>query len=242
MRYGIFSDVHSNLEALEAVIKEYKKEAIDTYLCLGDVVGYAANPNECVDKVKRLARVTVCGNHDWASVGLFSANYFNPVAGEAINWTKHYLNDEAWVFLESLKTVYEFDDLTLVHGTLDNPADFNYMVDCYDASETFELLNSNVCFVGHTHVAGVFIQDQHKNIRYSNPSSLGLKDGNRCIVNVGSVGQPRDDNPAAAYCIYDTHKNEILIKRIGYDVGVTRNKIIDAGLPRFLGDRLIAGR
>ncbi len=107
MRYGIFSDVHSNLEALNAVIDVYKKESIDKYLCGGDVVGYAANPNECVEKVKPLATVTVAGNHDWAAVNLFNLDYFNPVAKEAILWTKGKLDNKSSYFLETLKLVYK---------------------------------------------------------------------------------------------------------------------------------------
>jgi len=166
MRYGIFGDIHSNLEALEAVIKAYQKEHIDKYLCAGDVVGYATNPKECIDKVKTLAMITVAGNHDWGSVDLFSADYFNPNAKEAISWTKRNLGEQDKYFLESLKLVYKNEDLTLVHGTLDNPQDFNYMTDGYIAEETFRVLETNICFVGHSHAAGIFIKDKDDNLYY----------------------------------------------------------------------------
>lgn len=241
MRYGIFSDIHSNLEALEAVLAAYQLEKIDKYLCLGDVVGYAANPKECIAKVQALAMVTIAGNHDWASIDLSPADYFNPLAKEAISWTKLNLDDRDTYFLGSLKLIYKNEDLTLVHGTLDNPQDFNYLTDDYIARETFRLLENNICFVGHTHIAGIFIKDKDGHIDYDEGNSIEIKEGNQYIINVGSVGQPRDGNPQAAYCIYDTAKKEAQIKRISYNIEITRRKIISAGLPRFLADRLVSG-
>jgi diadenosine tetraphosphatase ApaH/serine/threonine PP2A family protein phosphatase len=129
-----------------------------------------------------------------------------------------------------------------VHATLDNPADFNYMTDGYIAEETFRLLNTNICFIGHTHVAGMFIQEENNALEYREDNFVGIKARNKYIINVGSVGQPRDGNPKAAYCIYDTDKKEVWIKRIGYDIEKTRENIIAAGLPHFLGDRLLVGR
>ena len=239
MRYGIFADIHSNLEALDAVIRAYKKEAIDNYICVGDVVGYATNPNECVDKIRAFARVSVAGNHDWASVNLFSIDYFNPAAKEAILWTRHNLDEESRYYLESLKLIYKNEDLTLVHGTLDNPGDFDYMINADTAGKTFRLQETNVCFVGHSHVAGFFIKDS--SIYYCEEAATDIKKENKYIINVGSVGQPRDGNPKATYCIYDTDKKEVLIKRVDYDIRTTRRKIIEAALPHFLGDRLFLG-
>lgn len=242
MRYGIFSDIHANLEAFNAVLQAYQKEKIDQYLCIGDVVGYAANPKECIEKVKTLAIITVAGNHDWASVDLFSLDYFNPVAKAAIIWTQRNLDDQERYFLQSLKLVYKNKDLTLVHGTLDEPQDFHYLTDTYLAAQTFDLAKNQVCFIGHSHVAGIYIQDQEKSINYLETDLIEIKGQNKYIINVGSVGQPRDDNPEAAYCIYDTEKEEIKIKRISYDIETARSKIIKAGLPRILGDRLLLGR
>lgn len=242
MRYGIFSDVHANLEALEAVVGAYKKESIDQYLCVGDIVGYAANPNECTEKIKILCMITVAGNHDWASVDLFSLDYFNKFAAEAILWTKRNLGDGNRYFLEALKLIYKNENLTLVHGTLNNPQDFDYMTDSYAAEDTFRLLETNICFVGHSHTAGAFIQNKDGQIHYQQDNLVKMQDGNKYVINVGSVGQPRDTNPSAAYCIYDTDRKEVQIKRIEYDIKTTQRKIIDAGLPQFLGDRLFWGK
>jgi len=172
MRYGIFSDVHSNLEALDAVLEAYKKERIDRYLCVGDIVGYAANPRECIEKAKMLAMITVAGNHDWASVNLFSTDYFNPLAKEAIIWTQRNLDDQGRYFLGGLKLIYKNEDLTMVHGTLDKPQDFNYMSDGYTAAKTFGLLENNICFVGHTHMPGIFIESENGGIKYHSESSI----------------------------------------------------------------------
>ena len=241
MRYGIFADIHSNLEALEAVRKAYRGESIDQYLCVGDVVGYAANPRECIEKIKELLAITVAGNHDWAAVNLFSVDYFNPAARQAMLWTRDSLDDKSRCFLGSLKLLYKNEDLTLVHGTLNKPEDFNYMTDGYVAEETFGILENKICFVGHSHVAGVFIKDKDGRINHCLDNCIGIKNRNKYIVNVGSVGQPRDGNPEAAYCIYDTDKKEIQIKRTAYDIKTTKEKVVNAGLPRFLADRLSAG-
>jgi len=242
MRYGIFSDIHANLEALNTVIEAYRKEHIDKYLCIGDIVGYAANPKECIEIVKTQAIITVAGNHDWASVNLFPTNYFNPLAKEAIYWTERNLDQQDRYFLEHLELIYKNDDLTMVHGTLSEPQDFEYMVDGEDASMAFELMENNICFVGHTHVPGAFIKSKDANIAYRNASDIDIKKEDKYIINVGSVGQPRDGNPKAAYCIYDTVKKNIQIKRISYDVTAAGRKIIQGGLPSFLADRLLSGR
>lgn len=242
MRYGIFSDIHSNLEALEAVLKAYKRASIDKYLCVGDVVGYAADPGECIRKVRELTATTVAGNHDWASADKFCLDYFNPQAAKAIIWTKARLNKQESYFLASLKLTFSNEDLTLVHATLDDPAGFAYLTDAGTAIQTFDLLNNPICFVGHTHLPGAFIQNEDKRIDYSSQEMLKLKKKKKYIVNVGSVGQPRDGNPAASYCIYDTDKKIVWIKRIDYDFNSAGRKIIAAGLPAFLAHRLSAGR
>ena len=242
MRYGIFSDIHSNLEALEAVLSAYQKESIGKYLCLGDIVGYAANPKECVRRIESLTQVNVAGNHDWAALDLFSVAYFNTAAAEAIFWTKSKIDDKSISFLKSMKLLYQNEDLILVHGTLHEPQEFDYLTDCFVAKESFRLMQTNICFIGHTHVPGIFIRDKDGSTHYREGDYIQIQEGNKYIVNVGSVGQPRDGNPKAAYCIYDTKNKEVRIKRTDYDIRSARNKIIEAGLPSFLGDRLLKGR
>ena len=242
MRWGIFSDVHSNLEALEAVIRAYKSEGIDIYLCLGDIVGYGANPVECIQITKDVAQITIAGNHDWAVAGLFSSEYFNDWARQAVLWTQKKIDLANRNLLASLRLIYEDQDLVLVHGSLNQPEEFNYMTDIFQASRTFALMKKPVCFLGHTHSVGIFIQDKEGIIDYQRESRLKLREGYRYIVNVGSVGQPRDGNNKASFCIYDTKRQEVLIKRIAYDIKSAQEKILTCGLPQFLAARLSVGR
>jgi putative phosphoesterase len=229
MRYGIFSDIHANLEALEAVIEAFKNENIDKYFCLGDFVGYGADPVKCVSRVRSLDLTAVAGNHDRGVVGLFPERSFNRQALEALRWTKDHLTPQCGDFLISLGLLYEDAGMTLVHGTLEHPENFDYMLDERTATRSFALLHTGYLFVGHTHVPGIYV------------GTTG-KDMQKYIVNVGSVGQPRDNNPQAAYCVYDTDTRLVRIKRVAYDVETARKKIIGAGLPRILGDRLLSGR
>ena len=242
MRWGIFSDIHSNLEALQAVIKAYKSEGIDEYLCLGDVVGYGANPAECIEATKDITQIIIAGNHDWAVAGLFSLEYFNDWAKQAVIWTQKKIDSAERNFLASLRLIYENEDFILVHGSLDQPGEFNYMTDSQRASQTFALMKKTICFLGHTHSADIFIQDKEGRIDYQREARLKLKEGYRYIVNVGSVGQPRDNNERASFCVYDTAKGEVLIKRVSYDIKSAQEKIVVAGLPPFLAARLSMGR
>lgn len=241
MRYGIFSDVHSNLEALEAVIKVYQSKAIDKYLCIGDLVGYAANPNECIAKIRALETIMVAGNHDWATINLFSLDNLNLLARQGILWTMNCLSRENRDFLGGLNLVYKNEYLTLVHGSLYCPLDFHYTYNGEDARRTFSILETKLCFIGHSHIPGIFIRDITDNIRYLDGFSVEIEEYNNYIVNVGSVGQPRDGNPKASFCIYDTDTRLVEIKRVEYNIEETRDKILNAGLPRRLGDRLLVG-
>lgn len=242
MRYAVFADIHSNLEALNTVLSVYKKEGIDTYFCVGDIVGYGADPNACVEIIRATAKITVAGNHDWASVNLFSTDYFNPYAKEAVFWTKERLSDNNSSFLASLELVYQNSELTLVHGTLDNPEDFYYLTDGYAAEETFRRQETPVCFLGHTHVPGIFRRSFSGQMSYTEGGRVKIEENAKYIVNVGSIGQPRDGNPRASFCIYDSVKKEIEIKRIAYDVAAAREKILQAGLPHFFGERILRGQ
>lgn len=242
MRYGIFSDVHSNLEALNAVLGAYKKEKIDELLCIGDIVGYAANPNECASIIKDVVSLAAAGNHDWAAVYKLTEDYFNPAAKEAIIWTRNNLDAESKYYLESLKLTYSNEYFTLVHGTLSEPEEFDYMFEAYTAEKSFRLMQTQICFIGHTHVPCAFMKDKYGLIHFKQDDTINIEPQNKYIINVGSVGQPRDANPKASFCVYDTNNKEVRLKRIVYDAELSRQKIISSGLPKFLGDRLLAGR
>ncbi|MFA6216347.1 MAG: metallophosphoesterase family protein [Candidatus Omnitrophota bacterium] len=242
MRYGIISDIHSNLEAFQAVLQALRLEHIDEYLCAGDIVGYAADPQACIDIVKDCVRITVAGNHDQASVELFSDFHFNPYAQKAISWTKKNISASGQDFLRSLKLTYQNKDLTLVHGSLACPGDFKYISDPGMLESSFDLMEGNICFLGHTHEAGIFIQDSAGKRAYQKTGSRRIEKGSKYIVNVGSIGQPRDSDARASYGIYDTDTRQVTLKRVDYDVHLARKKIIERGLPCFLGDRLLVGK
>ncbi|MDD2657759.1 MAG: metallophosphoesterase family protein [Candidatus Pacebacteria bacterium] len=242
MRYAVFADIHSNLEALERVLGVYASESIEQYIFLGDAVGYSVDPVPCIQRIRSLPLTAVAGNHDQAAVNLFSVDNFSPEAREAIFWTRRNLDEDSKQFLESLKLTFQNHDFTMVHGTLNSPQDFNYMEDGFIAEETFRLMKTPLCFIGHTHVAGVFIKDKEDHICYRENASVDIEAENKYIINVGSVGQPRDGNPAASYCIYDSQAKKVTLKRIDYDIAVAQKKIVDAGLPELLGHRLFMGR
>ena len=241
MRYGVFSDVHSNTEALDAVLALFKKERVERYLCVGDIVGYGAEPCECIAKIRALRGETVGGNHDFACVGLLSVEDFNPFAREAILWTQKVLGPEETHFLRSLKNVSRFDDITLVHGSLDFPEEFRYIFDMEDAGETLALLETKVCFVGHSHLPMVASIDREK-VLHPQEGRAEMEEDRRYLVNVGSVGQPRDGDPRACCAIFDSQQSFVEIKRVPYNISSTQKKIIQAGLPPMLAARLSEGR
>ena len=241
MKYGIFGDVHGNIEAFEKVIEFYKNENIDEYLCVGDIVGYGTNPSECIEEIKRLKAETVCGNHDWAAAGILPLYDLNPAAKSAVEWTRENLNLNDKEFLKKLKLINEKKDFYVVHGSLYKPGLFPYILDVELAYQCFCEMNRDLCFVGHSHRAGFFFM-QDERVDYTRESLVKVKPEVKYIVNVGSVGQPRDGDPRAAFCIFDTDKSTIEIKRVDYDIETAKNSILNAGLPEVLAYRLLEGR
>ncbi|MDP2654011.1 MAG: metallophosphoesterase family protein [Candidatus Omnitrophota bacterium] len=241
MRYGIFSDIHGNLEALEAVIRCLKSQNIDQWLCVGDVVGYGADPAGCIRRVRDLDAFCVAGNHDWAVLGNIQLEYFNPLAREAVLWTRGHLSDEDLDFLQRLPGRYHNQDLIMVHSTLPEPEDFDYLSNVPKATAMFRHFREPVCFIGHTHVPDI-VKSEDGTVSFERERTLALKAGARYIVNVGSVGQPRDGDPRAAYGIYDAALRTLSIQRVSYDVELAQEKILKSGLPPWLASRLAHGQ
>ncbi|MBL7197856.1 MAG: metallophosphoesterase family protein [Candidatus Omnitrophica bacterium] len=241
MRYAIFSDIHSNLEAFESVLAAYENEKVDKYLCVGDIVGYGANPKECIKIVQDRKIITVAGNHDWASCGKFSIDYFNPYAKEAVLWTGRQINAADINYLNNLDLIYKEEDFCLVHGTLLNPKYFGYMFDIEDARDSFQVMVTSLCFVGHTHTPITFIKDSGK-VSQTRNNLINIEPQKKYIINVGSVGQPRDGDNRGCFCIYDSKERNVHIKRVEYNLKLSQSKIIDAGLPSFLASRLSLGQ
>ena len=180
------------------------------------------------------------GNHDAGCIGFTDLSYFSEHAKAAVIWTKEILNQSDLEYLKTLRLVIEMGDFTLAHGTLDNPEAFHYMLDTCRASRSFDAMKTRILFVGHSHVPGIF---EHKkgNLKYFYQEKIKLSENAKYIINTGSVGQPRDGNSRASFVIYDTLQNEIYIKRIEYDIEKAREKILKAGLPPMLADRLSRG-
>ena len=244
MRYAVFSDIHSNLEAYEAVLADCSKEKPDRYYCGGDIVGYGADPHACIAKTMALNTVTVAGNHDWAAAGATGLDNFNVNTKAAVLWTAQTLGREEKEYLKGLEIIRK-DDFTMVHGSPNRPEDFEYIFGLNHAYSAFLRMQEEdirICFVGHTHAAGIFIEDEEGCIVYNSWPEVRLEDNKRYIINTGSVGQPRDNDPAAAYCIYDTAEKIVRIKRVKYDVESAQQKIIRAGLPRIMAERLSLGK
>jgi len=241
MRYGILSDIHGNLEALEAVIQSCTHQGVRQFFCLGDVVGYGANPNECVLRLKALKSVCITGNHDWAVIGKFNTSTFNDFAKKAVLWSQQNISDETLEFLNSLSLIYNHDEFVLVHGSLDQPEQFFYIQDISDTGDTFYLMKQKLCFIGHTHIPQIYIK-RGENVSLGADQTIHLERNVKYIINIGSVGQPRDGNPQAAYCIYDPDLERIEIKRVAYNVSLAGRKIIEAGLPEMLARRLTIGQ
>jgi len=241
MRYGIFSDIHANLEALQAVLLAMKNEHIDQYVCLGDIVGYGANPLECVYLIKNLSAICVAGNHDWAVAGIINTNCFNYCAACAVVWTQNEMPDKEKNFLKNLSLVYANSDFSCTHSSLFEAKAFPYMYDLKTSLKTFSKMHNSICFIGHTHIPQIFCLEEGE-VWIKSDLNIKLSKNVKYICNIGSVGQPRDGNPQSAYCIYDTKKKLVEIKRISYNIPQAEYKIRKAELPVFFAKRLVQGR
>lgn len=240
MKYGLLGDIHSNIFALEAVLGELKKEGVDGYYHVGDVVGYGAQPKECLAKLREIRCHVVCGNHDAAVVGTLDDAYFNPFAREAVLWTRSVLSEDEKRYLARLPMISFFPDFSLVHGTPYEPEMYHYLQSIPEAERSFEALDRPLAVVGHSHVPVAFFGG--KTVSYSLDPVVPVDPKGRTLANIGSVGQPRDDDPRAAYAVYDTAKHVLTIKRVAYDVEAAAESILAAGLPEILGERLRWGR
>ena len=230
MRYGIISDIHGNYDALEAVLEGLSGEGIDSIICLGDVVGYGPEPAQCLQRVKSAADYIVAGNHDLAVADRLSIRNFNMLAREATLWTRDKLDEVERAYLAELPLVHHLDGLDIVHGTLCSPELFDYIQTTYDASLSMAEMEAPVCFIGHSHVPITFVQKEV--ITYTLDTEMTVQSDERAIVNVGSVGQPRDRDPRACCAIYDTETAEIRLRRFRYDIDAVNSKIREAGLPQ----------
>jgi len=240
MRFAIFGDIHANLEALQAVLNDAEVRGVTHHVCLGDIVGYNANPHECVEIIRNLECPVVKGNHDEMASVTDSLEGFNPLAEEAINWTRAQLTDDDKKWLRELKLVRQVRDFTIVHATLDTPHKWGYVFNQLDAAASFSYQHTQLCFYGHTHAPRAYIRDS--SVRTTPLDKLHIEPGKKYFINVGSVGQPRDGDWHASYCIYDPGEQTIELRRLEYDIWTAQDKIVDAKLPQRLADRLALGK
>lgn len=245
MEYAVIADVHSNLEALDAVLADIAKKNKDarrkrSVLFLGDAVGYGPDPNACVSSIRKNTIQGVAGNHDWAVLGLTDITYFNPDAQAAIRWTDEALTPENRNALEELPLLkrMEKDDLFLVHGSPYEPEEWHYLLYSMDAMVNFEYFSQRICLVGHSHLPFVMERKPTGGIS-AYTDAVKLDSACRYIINPGSAGQPRDGDPRASYLLLSDEEAEFV--RVPYDIEKTQRKMRAAGLPLPLIERLSRG-
>jgi diadenosine tetraphosphatase ApaH/serine/threonine PP2A family protein phosphatase len=241
IRYGLVSDIHGNWEALSAVLAHLEEERVGSILCLGDVVGYGADPVACLDEITRVASSFVAGNHDHAAAGLLDYDWFNPFARVAAQWTARQLSRRALSTIQNLPLVQTIEDATLVHATPVDPAAWGYLIDREDGLAAFKSYSTRLCFIGHSHLPAVWGVGPEGHHFSRAMASINLDPGTRYLINVGSVGQPRDGDPRASCAVWDTDAGRVEIHRVLYDIETAQSKIRAAGLPRLLADRLAHG-
>ena len=234
MKFAITADIHANLEALQAVLADSKLRECTHYAFLGDFVGYCADPKACVDIVRSMNAPCVKGNHDEYCSMDSPLEGFNPNAAKAVEWTRNKLTEEDRRWLRNLEYVRTVENFTIAHATLDGPERWGYVFDKLAAGASFAHQQTQVCFFGHTHVPVAFVLDSV--VRGGTFTSFKIEKGKRYFVNAGSVGQPRDNNPKAAYVIYDMDKSTIELRRVDYDISTALRKIRDSGLPPRLAE------
>jgi diadenosine tetraphosphatase ApaH/serine/threonine PP2A family protein phosphatase len=237
MLHAIVSDIHGNLEALEAVLADLAPHKPASIVCLGDFVGYGASPNECIDRLRPMIEHAVVGNHDLAACGKLQLTYFNANAAMAAQWTEATLTPGNHRYLEELPFSARWRDTLLVHASPADPEHWHYVLSPVEAQAELEAFEETVCFIGHSHYPGVFDR-QDDRVRYTRTPEVRIEKGHRYLVNVASVGQPRDGDPRAGYLLYDDLERVLRHVRLDYDLAGAMKRIIDAGLPRFLADRL----
>jgi diadenosine tetraphosphatase ApaH/serine/threonine PP2A family protein phosphatase len=241
VRYAILGDLHGNLEALEAALKRLRTLGIDRYLQVGDVVGYGADPGPCIQAMRDLDATVVAGNHDWAVVGKLDVGFFNAYARIAVEWTRSVLSTDDLRWLERLPLRKSVDDdVEIVHATLDQPEVFDYIQSYFEAERSLNEMRAGICFNGHSHVPLTFLRG--RTLTHRQESRTVVPFGARALINVGSVGQPRDEDPRCAFGVYDSSTRTFELHRAEYDVDGSATKIRRAGLPAALAERLSLGQ
>jgi predicted phosphodiesterase len=228
MKFAIIADIHANLEAFQAILGDAKVGNCTHFALLGDFVGYCADPKACVDLVRDMDAPCVKGNYDEYCAKEVSQSGLTPRADKMVEWTRNQLTEDNRQWLRNLPHVRTVEDFTIVHATLNQPEQWGYAFEKTAAAASMAEQKTPVCFFGHTHVPIVFIRDQV--VRGGTYSKFKTESGKLYFVNPGSVGQPRDGDPKAAYVIYDSDEHTVELRRVAYDFATTQRKISAAGL------------
>lgn len=240
MKYAIIADIHGNIDALQVALEDIRAQNATHIVCLGDVVGYNARPRECLQIVRDMGIPCVKGNHDEYCSSEDHLEGFNPHAADAVHWTRNQLTDEDKKWLRELKYSRMAANFTMVHATLDAPERWGYVFDKLAAAASFPYQTTQMCFFGHTHVPVAFMRDTV--VRGGTYSKFKIDPAKKYFINVGAIGQPRDNNPKSAYVLFDMDAGTIELRRLEYDIAAAQAKIREAGLPERLAERLAYGR
>ncbi|MFW2331106.1 MAG: metallophosphoesterase family protein [Nitrospinota bacterium] len=243
MKYALFSDIHSNLEAFESVLKDISRYNVDKRIFLGDIIGYGPNPAECIDLMIDSCDIILAGNHDWALIGKTPGDYFNKFAQEALEWTATQIREDQREFLMTLVPSMIVDNrFQIAHSSPFHPEEWRYILSYFEALENYNYIDDRLCFIGHSHQPLVvkFLDDQ--NLEVLRPKDIKLEPEYKYIANIGSVGQPRDSIPTACWVHFDSDKNELEFHRVAYDIEAVQKKIHECNLSHYLAERLGYGR
>ena len=245
MRYAIISDIHGNHPALSAVKASLKNEQPDEVICLGDIVGYGAEPGLCLRETLELCRTVVAGNHDHGVAGRLETSFFSANARKAVEWTSKVLDPAEKKLLYDLPLLKEVSwpdgIFVAAHSAPEKPQEWRYILSMDEAEYQFEHFSLPLCFIGHSHLPIFWRLGPDGECSMAGREYLRLEPGNRYIINAGSVGQPRDGDPRACYAVYDSQRRELIIRRVEYDIAAAQRDILKAGLPARLAERLAQG-
>jgi len=240
MKLAIISDIHGNLEALEKCLQYLDEQSDITFTAvLGDILGYGGDPCLCMEKIRNRADIAIIGNHDAAVIGTTDIEYFNPLARKVIVWTRDQISEDDRTYLANLPYKVIKDNILFTHGTPGDPEKWMYIFNWLDALDEFRNFSESICFVGHSHVPGIY--EQLASIPHD-AGAVQLDSAGKYIINVGSVGQPRDSDSRLSFAVLDQDNWTIEIVRLEYDIETARQKIVNNNLPQLLGDRLLMGR
>lgn len=243
MRYAILGDIHSNLSALTAVLDSIDRAGVDAILSVGDVVGYGPSPQECITLLRERHVAVVKGNHDAACAGELGDQTFNRYARAALTWTRAQLPREMITWLKDLPMMLQLEHCQVAHGSVHEPSEYTYVRTTGDANPALDIMTRPLAFVGHTHIpiALLRLRDLDTRTVYAPTIDLDLSESERCLVNVGSVGQPRDEDHRTGWVLFDSAAETVRIERLTYDIEREAHRIRAVGLPKALGDRLYLG-